>query len=117
MNRATANLQKGLTVKQAAKLMNVSERMIYMARKVCACAPELGDKILAGEMSMNEAYRLVTNKPKPTSWDRLVRVWNAASEDDHERFIVALHLRLSNLPAPPSTSGSYRPGDGSGSGK
>jgi hypothetical protein len=90
----TANLQKRMTVKQAAQLMNVSERLIYMARKVCECSEELSAKIEKGEMSVNEAYRLVTNKAKPTKYDRLVSAWNAASDDDRERLLLQLRARL-----------------------
>lgn len=68
--------------------MNVSERMVYMARKVARLRPDLRPEIMAGRMSVNEAHRLAANRTKPTSWDRLVSAWNSASEDDQGRFLV-----------------------------
>jgi hypothetical protein len=56
-----------------------SERMVYMARKVMSLRPDLEPEILAGKMSRNEAHRIATGKAKPTSWNRLVSVWNAAT--------------------------------------
>ena len=37
-----------LTVKQAAALMNVSERLVYIARRVRREAPDLSAEIAAG---------------------------------------------------------------------
>lgn len=55
--------------------MNISERMIYMARKVCRLAPHLEEQIMAGKLSINEAYPPATNKPAP---ERPHRAENAA---------------------------------------
>lgn len=89
-NRAqTANLQPSrVTVKDAARLMNVSERLIYMAKEVERLRPDLVPRIEAGELSLNKALRLAKGKPKPTSWDRLVRAWNNATEDDRARLAL-----------------------------
>lgn len=81
-----------LTVKQAARLMNVSERAVYMAAKVQRLRPDLAEEIRAGRMSTNAALRIAEGKSKPTSWDRLVRAWNNASDDDRRRFRI-LHLK------------------------
>jgi hypothetical protein len=88
---------KGLTIKQAAEVMNVSERMIYMARAVQRSRPDLADKIAEGTMSMAEAYRLTTKKPKPTSYSRLVKAWNAASTQDQGRLLAELSLSTDKL--------------------
>jgi hypothetical protein len=61
-----------------------------MAMKVRRLAPHLEDEIMAGRMSVNEADSLVTNKPKPASWDRLARAWNTATDDDRERLIFQI---------------------------
>ena len=83
-----ANLQsKGMTVKQAAAMLNISERTVYMARKVHRLRPDLAVKVLAGEMSLNEAHHIATGARKPTSWDRLVSAWNAATDEDRARLI------------------------------
>lgn len=87
----TANLQSPrLTVKDAARLMNVSERMVYVAGVVLRLRPDLAAKVEAGTMSMNEAHRIATGKAKATSWDRLVRAWNNASDDDRARLALLI---------------------------
>lgn len=89
----TANLQTtaNLTVKQAAILMNVSERSIYMVKKVLRLRPDLKNEIAAGKLSINAAHRIATNKLNPTSWDRLLTAWNAASAADRLRLWEAVH--------------------------
>ena len=56
----TANLQ--ITVKQAAKAVNVSERSVYMAKAVLRLRPDLEAQIMAGEMSLNQAHQIATGK-------------------------------------------------------
>lgn len=84
----TANLQARITVKQAALLMNVSERSVYMARKVHRLRPDLAALIDAGQMTLNEAHSIATCKAKGTPWDRLVSAWNAASDADRSRLLI-----------------------------
>ncbi len=87
----TANLQPSLlTVKEAAKLMNVSERCIYMAAAVARVRPDLAAEVEAGRMSINRAHAIAKGKPTPTSWDRLVSAWNNATDDDRERLTFAI---------------------------
>jgi hypothetical protein len=82
----TANLQPGLTVKQAAQLMNVSERSIYKVRELQRTGrDDLCDAIMRGEMSIHAALKIA----KPEKYDRrpdtlkaLRRAWNAATEDE-----------------------------------
>jgi hypothetical protein len=83
----TANLQPGLTVKQAAELMSVSERSVYMARAVQRLRPDLSQKINAGEMSLAAAHREATGKAKATSWDRLISAWNNAGDDERQHLL------------------------------
>lgn len=83
-----------VTIKQAAMIMNVSPRMISMARTISRKRPELEAPIMAGTMTVAEAYRIVTGKPKPTSWDRLVKAWNNATDDDRERFLFAMRAAI-----------------------
>jgi hypothetical protein len=80
----------GITRKQAAQIMNVSERMVSMASTVLHLRPDLEPAIMAGTMSMNAAYCLATGKPKPTSWDRLVRAWNNATDDDRANLLAQI---------------------------
>jgi hypothetical protein len=77
----------GLTLRQTAEVFNVSERLIYAARKVLRLRPDLEPEVMSGSMSLNEAHRVATGKSKPTSWDRLVRAWGNATDDDRARLI------------------------------
>ncbi|MEX0319029.1 MAG: hypothetical protein AB3N21_13810 [Ruegeria sp.] len=85
-----ANLRPRVTVKQAAELMNVSERSVYLARAVNRLRPDLATEIEAGRLSINEAHRIATGKSKPTCWDRLVKAWSAASPAEQKRFYSML---------------------------
>jgi hypothetical protein len=86
----TADLQRRITVKQAALAMNVSERNVYLAKKIMRLRPDLAPELTAGRMTLNEAHRIATSKRKATSWDRLVKAWNNASDNDRERFVFAI---------------------------
>jgi len=87
--RVTANLQTELTVKQAAELTGVSERMVYLARRLAGLGcPDLVQQCRDGTLSLNKALEIAEGRKPPTSWDRLVRVWNAATDDDRGRFII-----------------------------
>jgi hypothetical protein len=88
----TANLQAPqMTVKQAAKLFKISERLIYMSRRLLLMGrPDLVAKVKAGEMSINAALREAEERAKPTSWDRLVTAWNNATDDDRGRLAMIL---------------------------
>jgi hypothetical protein len=111
-------------VKQAAELMKVSERGIYMARKVLRLRPDLEPEIMAGRMSINEAHRLATAKAKPTSWDRLVKAWNSATDEDRERLVFlilgrkreCLIARKGEPPLPSQFDDEDQPGDGADQG-
>ena len=83
-----ANLQ--LTTKQAARLLNVSERSVYLARRVRLLRPDLEPRIMGGELSLNEAHCIATGKAKPTSWDRLASAWRNASDEDRERLAFVI---------------------------
>ncbi len=88
----TANLQTNFSVAEAAKLMNVSERSVYMARKVQRSGrQDLIDAIEKGEISVNKAVSMLENKPKPTKYDRLVKAWGACSEEEKARFLVVIN--------------------------
>ena len=60
-----ANLQTGVTVKQAAKIMNVSERSVYAANRIRRDCPDLVPQIEAGTLSLNAAYRQCPGVKKP----------------------------------------------------
>jgi hypothetical protein len=76
MRRGTANLQ-GLTVKQAAAMMIVSERTIYMGRTVWRRAPHLERPIMAGNVSQRGLRRLTGQAHRSASHLRLARIHHA----------------------------------------
>jgi len=90
-----ANLQQ-LTVRERvaaiAKMMNVSERMIYLGIKLQRSGrADLVDAVRAGTLSMHAALaQLDPPKPKDDGYTKLVKAWNAASEDEQARFLVGL---------------------------
>jgi hypothetical protein len=95
----TANLQ--MTTAQAAKQMNVSERLVYMSRELMATGREdLCQAVARGEMTTHAALKTAKpekyDKPKPTSWDRLVRAWNSATDEDRDRFVFTL-MRMTEM--------------------
>ena len=87
-----------MTVKQAAQLMNVSERQVYLARELVATGREdLVDSLMAGRMSLPAALRIA----KPEKYDRrrnryhdLVRAWNSCTEDQRAAFVAQIMRQL-----------------------
>ena len=90
----TANLQarpqRRLTTRDAARLMNVSERMIYKIRQILRVRPDSGPLMRNGSMNAHEAWRIAFAKPKPTSWDRLVKAFLNATPDEQGQFIAII---------------------------
>jgi hypothetical protein len=90
----TAALQAQFTVKQAARLMNISERMVYMARELVATGREdLLEQVEAGKLSTLGALKLA----KPEKYDKpkdrftaLVRAFNACDDDERDRFVFEI---------------------------
>jgi hypothetical protein len=83
-----------LTIKAAAKLMNVSERSVYYAyaRRIARERPDLIQACECGEMSLHAAIRIIDG-PKPVDrYANLVKAWNAASDDDRRRLPIAAEL-------------------------
>jgi hypothetical protein len=79
-----------LTVKQAAALMGVSERMVYMAKAVLRLRLDLETDLATGAMSMREAYRIATGRKKQTGLDRLVTAWRNAADDERVQFMAII---------------------------
>ena len=92
----TANLQTGLAVMQAARLMNVSERSIYNARKLCRSGrDDLVARVECGELNIIADLKLAYPqqvKPKPGALALLVNAWFAASPEDREAFAIAVGM-------------------------
>jgi len=70
--------------------MNVSVRQVYKAKAVRRMRPDLVPEIVAGRISLHEAWRIANRKPKETGRDRLVKAWNAAAHEDRAWFLIAL---------------------------
>jgi hypothetical protein len=99
MSMDTANLQsgapaaRGLTVKEAAALMNVSERQVYQARKLLRIGdPELIAAVDRGEMSIHEALRTAQQRPKPTRLDRLQAAFRACTDEERAWFLAQITI-------------------------
>jgi hypothetical protein len=80
-----------MTVRDAARLMNVSERMVYMARELQICRPDLAAKVMAGELSVLAALRIA--KPEKYSkkrepLDALKNAWVRASAAERMSFLA-----------------------------
>ena len=87
----TANLQTGITVKQAAEVMNVSERSVHNARRLIRTGrTDLIAAVERSNMSLNKALMLAGEKQPASAYQRLIRAWNACSEDEQARFFVAV---------------------------
>ncbi len=85
----TANLQ--MTVGEAAKLMSVSERMIYSARRVQRSGrQDLIDAIELNEMTIHAALTHIDGVKQIDRYAALSRAWNAANEDERGRFLAAI---------------------------
>lgn len=84
----TANLQKpGLTIRQIAQMMNVSERSIYKCKAIMRVRPDLEAPLMNGTMSLDEAHRIAFGRAKPTPLERLVKAWNAVTDEEREMFV------------------------------
>lgn len=71
------------SVKQAAQMMRVSERMVYMARELQRCSrPDLMARCRAGELTIREALRIAkpdryAKRDKVEQWLAAFRAWDA----------------------------------------
>jgi hypothetical protein len=88
----TANLQSPMTVRQAARLMNVSERSVYMAGRILREAPDLEPEINAGRLSLHAATRLLDERQgRARSVEPALRkAWRLASPEERGDFVVWL---------------------------
>ena len=86
----TTNLQ--MTVRDAVKLMNVSERLVYRSRRVMRSGRlDIVDAITRGDTTTHAVLRIIDGpKPQPDRYAALVRAWNAASEEDRRRLLDAI---------------------------
>jgi hypothetical protein len=77
-----------VTVKQMADAIGISERMVYIARRLDRSGrKDLVAAVKRGEIKLHEALRVADGKPKPTSFARLVTACNRSSNDERQRFL------------------------------
>ena len=78
------------SAKAGALVAHVSERMIYYAARVQRSGrQDLIDAIRRGEMTVHAALRIIDG-PKPIDrYAALLKAWNAASDDDRQRLLIA----------------------------
>lgn len=93
MTDQTANLQPRLTVAQAAKLMNVSERAVYMARRIRRSGRcDLEAAIMAGTLSVLAAIRLLDGpKRAPDGLRAIAKAWANATQEERETFLETVN--------------------------
>ena len=84
----------GISVKEAAQLMNVSERIVYMMRDVHKLRPDLADECAAGRMSANKAWLIAKGKKAPSKLEKLISGWNSADPETQNEFILFLSADL-----------------------
>lgn len=87
----TANLH--ITVKQAAKFVNVSVRSVYGARQLKATGrDDLCAAVTAGTMSLHRAL-ITAGVKKPPKKDRgLFAAWKNATDGERESFLQWLSV-------------------------
>lgn len=86
----TANLQ--LTVRQAARVMSISERSVYSARRILRSGRiDLVEAVEQGRMSINAAIQILDGPRRVDGLAALARAWGAASEEERATFLEAVH--------------------------
>jgi hypothetical protein len=105
--------QPSMTVKQAARMMNVSERTVYTAKELLATGrDDLIEQVEAGKLKLFRALKLAKPEkyapasPDPARYLALVKAWNACTDDERALFaakIVAMMHRERAALAPPAT--------------
>ena len=71
--------------------VTATERGIYNARRLIRTGrTDLIAAVERGNMSLNKALMLAGEKQPASAYQRLIRAWNACSEDEQARFFVAV---------------------------
>jgi hypothetical protein len=88
----TANLQRKNAVREAAKLMNVSERLVYYAGKLRRSGrQDLIEVVERGEMSLHKALKMLNGKePRYNGLAGLLRAWKRATDEEKTTFLTEI---------------------------
>ena len=79
-------------MRTACEAAGMSRHQMYQALQVARIPADEFERLIesADPPSITDLARFgrgAQAKPKATSWDRLIRAWNAASADDRQRFL------------------------------
>ena len=83
------------SVKEAARLMAVSERSVYQARELQRCnRPDLNSDVRAGNLTIREALRIAkpekyAKRDKVEQWIAAYRAWDT---DTRDRALAGLRM-------------------------
>ena len=85
----TANLQRKNAVREAAKLMKVSKRLVYYAGKLRRSGrQDLIEAVERGDMTLHKALKMLD--AKETRYDGLaglMRAWKRATDEEESTFL------------------------------
>lgn len=87
---ATLQVRRRMTVKEQAASLELSERNIYKARLVHRTRPDLGAKVIAGEISVHRAWLEATGRAPPSTRDKLWSAWLAATDEDKAELVAMI---------------------------
>ena len=88
-----ANLQKRPTIKEAAKLMQVSERQVYYARKLRRSGrADLIEAARRDEITLHAALRIAYPPPPKDGLRALLRAWRTATEEERGAFLQLIEI-------------------------
>lgn len=71
-----------VSVREAAQMMNVSERSVYQAKELQRCRPDLAAQCKSGELTIREALRIANpvkyaKRDKVQQWLASYRAWDS----------------------------------------
>ena len=78
VSKRSANLQIAVSVENAAKMLNVSPRLVADARLISNESPDLADAVMRGEMSVNKAKQQIKETETHTETKEVKKVTNGA---------------------------------------
>ena len=108
-------MQKRPTIKDAAKLMQVSERRVYYARKLRRSGrADLIEAARRGEITLHAALRIAYPPPPKDGLRALLRAWRTATEEERGAFLQLIEIdqcdcfMTNSLPSMPARSGCWQ---------
>jgi hypothetical protein len=82
-----------MTVRQEARERGVSERHLYMRRRLARSGrDDLLAAVQRGEMTVHKALQIAEGKPL-TAYEKLAAAWNTCTDEDRARFLASIGAR------------------------